>query len=220
MNSKIAAVFDLDRTLTKVRSLESAFIRFLLQEGHIGTTSLLHSGGFFLRNILHDPVTAIKRNKMYLKGFSLEQIELLTQSFLARRGPQLIPREAIRLVNNHKQSGHLTILVTGAPEFLVCPLIQLLNLPFDHLYATRLKVDRSVYSGVINGVHYYGREKEILVRKISSDFCFSLENSYCYADSESDIPMMELFGKPIAVNPDKELSKKSLRCDWQILTTA
>jgi HAD superfamily hydrolase (TIGR01490 family) len=220
MNSQVAAVFDLDRTLTRVRSLESSFISFLLRERHISIASLLCSAGFFLRNLGHDPVTAIKRNKMYLKGFSLAETELLTRTFLSRQGYQMIPEKAISLVNRHKQQEHLTILITGAPEFLVRPLIQLRGLPFDRLYATRLEVAGNRYSGKIEGTHFYGKEKELLVRTLSAELCFLLEKSFCYADSASDIPMMALFGKPVAVNPDKKLNRKSLQSKWQILTTA
>lgn len=220
MNRKIAAVFDLDRTLTKVRSLESSFIRFLLQEGHLSVSNLLCAAGFFLRTIRRDPITAAKRNKMYLKGFSCAEIAQLTQTFLSRHGSRVISLEAISLVKRHKAHEQLTILITGAPEFLVEPLIQLLGLPFDHVYATRLSITENRYNGTIEGIHYYGREKELLVRTLSSELTFSLENSFCYADAESDIPMMSMFGKPIAVNPDRGLNRKSLQNEWQILITA
>ncbi len=220
MNGQVAAVFDLDRTLTRVRSLESSFIRFLLRERHISFENLLCSAGFLLRNLRHDPVTATKRNKMYLKGFSLAEIELLTRTFLSRNGYRLIPEKAISLVKSHKQQEHLTILITGSPEFLARPLIQMLDLPFDRLYATRLEIEEERFSGKIEGTHYYGKEKELLVRTLFAELCFPLEKSFCYADSASDIPMMSLFGKPVAVNPDKKLTRKSLQSEWQILTTA
>lgn len=219
MSEKIAAVFDLDQTLTSVRSLESSFIMFLLRKRQIGIMNLLHSADFFLRNIWRDPVKAKKRNKMYLKDVPQAEIEQLSQSFFSLQGHGLIPGKSISLVNCHKRLGHLTILITGSPEILVRPLLAQCGLHFDHLYATRLKVTGDRYSGDIEGNHYYGIEKERLVRKLESELGFSLRNSFCYADSESDIPMMSLFGNPIAVNPDKALRKKSLRSDWQILAT-
>lgn len=219
MSETIAAVFDLDRTLTSVRSVESTFIRFLVRNRHIDARNLARFAGFFVRNIVRDPVTATKRNKMYLKGISVAEADRLTHVFLEGDGSQLIPRESIALVNRHHRSGHLTILITGAPDFLARPLVDMLGIPFDHLHATRLAVDGNCYSGKIEGIHYYGNTKKALVRQLTSDLAFNLEESFCYADSESDIPMMSLFGKPVAVNPDKALNRESLRCNWRILTT-
>lgn len=218
MNGKIAAVFDLDRTLTSVHSVESAFIRFLVSSRHVGTRNLARFAWFFARNIVRDPVTATKRNKMYLKGISVAEAERLTQVFLEEDGFRLIPRDSIALVTRHHRSGHRTILITGAPDFLARPLVRMLGIPFDHLHATRLGVADNYYTGRIVGTHYYGNAKKTLVQDLAKDLLFSLDESFCYADSASDIPMMSLFGKPVAVNPDKALSKKSLCNNWQILT--
>lgn len=219
MKGHIAAVFDLDHTLTNVRSVESSFIRFLLQERYIGAMNIVRSAGFILRNIWLDPVKALKHNKMYLKGFTIEELKDLAQTFIEIHGTGLIPPKNRDLVHRHKKSGHLTILITGSPEFLVHPLMSLCCLTFDRIYATRLKIAEGCYTGEIEGLHYYGKEKEQLARTLSKELNFSSKDSYCYADSESDIPMMSLFGEPIAVNPDRELSRESLRSNWQIVTT-
>jgi HAD superfamily hydrolase (TIGR01490 family) len=219
MKGHVAAVFDLDHTLTTVRSVESSFMSFLLREKQISIMNLYRTAGFFLSNIRPDPVTAMKRNKMYLKGRTIEDLERLAHTFLTRFGDGLIPQKNRNIVHEHKKSAHLTILITGSPEFLVRPLMSICGLPFDHLYATQLKVDRGDCTGEIEGIHYHGKAKEQLVRTLSNVLGFSLEDSYCYADSKSDIPMMALFGQPVAVNPDQELRRKSLRSNWRIVTT-
>jgi len=132
MKGHVAAVFDLDHTLTAVRSVESSFMSFLLREKQISIMNLYRTAGFFLSNIWQDPVTAMKRNKMYLKGCTIEDLERLAQTFLDHFGDGLIPRKSRNLVHEHKKSEHLTILITGSPEFLVRPLMTLCGLSFDH----------------------------------------------------------------------------------------
>jgi hypothetical protein len=44
-----------------------------------------------------------------------------------------------------------------------------------------------------------------------------LESSYAYSDSVTDLPMMEMVGHPVAVNPDKELRKIAEEREWPIL---
>jgi hypothetical protein len=44
-----------------------------------------------------------------------------------------------------------------------------------------------------------------------------LAGSYAYSDSATDLPMMEMVGHPVAVNPDKELRRTAEERDWPIL---
>ena len=53
-------------------------------------------------------------------------------------------------------------------------------------------------------------------------FAWNLDLSECYAysDSVSDLPMMELVGHPVAVNPDSELGSLARERGWPIVTFA
>jgi phosphoserine phosphatase len=44
-----------------------------------------------------------------------------------------------------------------------------------------------------------------------------LSMSFAYTDSFTDMPMLELVGNPIAVNPDKELREAAEANEWPIL---
>jgi phosphoserine phosphatase len=43
-----------------------------------------------------------------------------------------------------------------------------------------------------------------------------LSRSYAYADSISDLPMLEAVGNPVVVNPDGRLQKAAKERGWQI----
>jgi fatty acyl-CoA reductase len=43
-----------------------------------------------------------------------------------------------------------------------------------------------------------------------------LHRSYAYADSISDLPMLEAVGNPVAVNPDRRLAAAARSRGWQI----
>jgi phosphoserine phosphatase len=45
-----------------------------------------------------------------------------------------------------------------------------------------------------------------------------LSRSYAYADSISDLPMLEAVGNPVVVNPDSRLQKAAKERGWQIKT--
>lgn len=217
MKNAVLAVFDLDRTLTINRSLESAFILFLLRRRMIGSHALLLSALFYLKNVWRDPVTASKRNKFYLEGSTREVVELWVRKFIEEQGEGFISLEGEQLVRHHKSLGHITILVTGSPDLLVYPLIRCLDLPFDRVYSTDLEVVDGLFTGRIRGTHYYGEEKAKLIPLLVSDLGADLDRSFCYADSKSDLSMMLRFGHPVAVNPDKTLRRTAGERKWEIV---
>jgi hypothetical protein len=44
-----------------------------------------------------------------------------------------------------------------------------------------------------------------------------LANSYAYSDSITDLPMLELVGHPVAVNPDSELLRVARQEGWRVM---
>lgn len=43
-----------------------------------------------------------------------------------------------------------------------------------------------------------------------------LKGSFAYSDSVTDLPMLELVGNPVAVNPDRELRRIATERSWRI----
>jgi HAD superfamily hydrolase (TIGR01490 family) len=215
MGKCIIAVFDLDRTLTSERSLEAAFFRYLLKSGKLMAGNLISAFLFFLRNIFKGFYEALKKNKMYLKGVSPELTESWVKEFVKAYGNTLIYSKNFQLVKSHKDIGHTTILISGSPFILVNSLN--MNVWFDYIYATHLELVDGVYSGCIDGTHYYGKSKSDLVMRLREELNADLDKSFCYADSIADIAMMRLFGNPVAVNPDRRLRRVALRRHWEII---
>lgn len=217
MKRNVTALFDLDGTLTRVRSLESSFIVFLMKKRIIGFPQIVHTAGFFLRTCWNDTSVSLKRNKMYLKGISSSEIETLAGDFVTSRGKELLHPEGVRLLFEHTDQGHITILVTGSLEILVEPLVRNLGLPFERIFSTKLRTSGGFLTGEIDGKHYHGESKRRLAMDLTAQLGISLKDSYCYADSKSDIPLLSLFGNPIAVNPDRHLARTAVRNDWKTL---
>lgn len=218
MKTNVTALFDLDGTLTRVRSLESSFIAFLLKKRRIRFPQVVHTAGFFLRTCWNAPSDSLKRNKMYLRGIPATEIETLAGDFISSRGKELLHPEGVRLLLEHMDKGHVTILVTGSLELLVEPLVRELGLPFERTFSTKLRTSCGLLTGEIDGIHYHGESKRRLATDLASQLGFSLEVSYCYADSRSDIPLLSLFGNPVAVNPDRYLARTATRKNWKTVT--
>jgi phosphoserine phosphatase len=136
MPKKILAVFDLDGTLTGGSSVEHSFIQYLVRTRRISATGILQTLNYYLRNVFQDPVQAVKRNKMYLKGMSIAEVDRWVSEFMDSHGDRLLLPGAVSLIDRHRTFGHTLVLITGSLDILVKKLP--INNFFDIVYATRL----------------------------------------------------------------------------------
>ena len=128
---------------------------------------------------------------------------ILTKSFPA----------AIRRVREHRALGHRTVLITGALSFVVEPLRPL----FDEIIAAEMSVKADgTYSGRMTSVPPTGETRAQLL----ADYCtregLLLSESCAYADSTSDLPMLEAVGFPVAVNPETRLAAIARKRGWLV----
>ena len=134
--------------------------------------------------------------------------ELLTQLIVTKSFPA-----GIRRVREHRALGHRTILITGAMDFAVAGLKPL----FDEIVAAEMTVrPDGTYSGELAKVPPTGETRA----QVLSDYCKAegllLEESIAYADSTSDLPMLECVGFPVAVNPETRLAAIARKRGWLV----
>jgi fatty acyl-CoA reductase len=137
-----------------------------------------------------------------------DSAELFSQLILTKSFPA-----AIRRVRDHKRLGHRTVLITGALSFVVEPLRPL----FDEIIAAEMAVKPDgTYAGELTDVPPTGESRAQLL----ADFCaaegLSMAESVAYADSTSDLPMMEAVGFPVAVNPETRLAALARKRGWLV----
>jgi alcohol-forming fatty acyl-CoA reductase len=134
--------------------------------------------------------------------------ELFSQLILTKSFPA-----AIRRVREHRRLGHRTVLITGALSFVVEPLRPL----FDEIIAAEMAVKPDgTYAGELIDVPPTGETRaQMLV-----DYCeaegLSIAESVAYADSTSDLPMLEAVGFPVAVNPETRLAALARKRGWLV----
>jgi len=128
---------------------------------------------------------------------------ILTKSFPA----------AIRRVREHRARGHRTVLITGALDFVVAPLRPLFD---DILCAAMSTTAAGTYTGELTEVPPTGEARAQLMADYASAEGLSLEESVAYADSASDLPMLEAVGFPVAVNPETRLAAIARKRGWLV----
>ena len=138
--------------------------------------------------------------------------EHLTDHVLARLSP-----DAVRRIREHRAAGHRTVLITGAIRPLTRPLEPL----FDHIEAAELAVDgRGVCTGFLASSPLVGESRAACMRSYAEETGINMGASYGYADSHSDLPLLEAVGNPLAVRPDVPLYRHARRSHWDVVDWA
>src|SRR5436190_20570321 len=201
-----AAFFDLDKTLMEGSSAIH-FGRAAYKAGLMSKRQLLSDAWanvqFRLRGST-DETTKALWNRI------LDSIAGTRVTDLARLGPQILsgvlPRlypQMLEVAWGHQDAGRPVYIVTAASQELSEMLAHVLG--FDGAIGFRSEVRDGRYTGRAAGPFTYRTGKAKALREIAERDGIDLEASYAYSDSESDLPMLEAVGHPVAVNPDDEL---------------
>ena len=118
----------------------------------------------------------------------------------------------IRRVREHRALGHRTLLITGALDFVVEPLRPL----FDDIVCPSLGVDGDAYNGRLRTVPPTGEARFQALSDYADQHGVDLRESVAYADSASDLPMLEAVGFPVAINPEVRLASIARKRGWLV----
>ncbi|MCA1834767.1 MAG: HAD-IB family hydrolase [Actinobacteria bacterium] len=122
---------------------------------------------------------------------------------------------ATRRIREHRSAGHRVILVTGSADFVVKPLVPLV----DDVVAAHLRVGPDGrFTGDLELPPLVGEARASWLRRYASVVGADLSNCYAYADSMSDLPLLEAVGHPVAVNPDVPLHRIARTRRWPVET--
>ncbi len=120
--------------------------------------------------------------------------------------------EGIRRVREHRNLGHKTVLITGALDFIVEPLKPL----FDDIICPKLGHNGDSYDGRLVDVPPTGESRYQALADYAAANQLDLRESVAYADSASDLPMLEAVGFPVAVNPEVRLASIARKRGWLV----
>ena len=209
-----AAFFDVDGTLLPGAYAERIFIRYLMDENILTWKNLARysisvlTGGNPLKR------QAWERNKMYLKNLPADQLRDRARECYRRRISSCLSSKARSRVAEHLGKGHRVFLVSASLRWLVEPLGE--ELGTHGLLATQLASENGSLTGYTLGGFIYGQNKAALLRRWISWWNVDAGSSFAYSDHHSDIPMLEMVGHPVAVNPSRRMRRHALERSWKV----
>lgn len=213
-----AAFFDLDRTLISGSSTVDFGIVAWRNQLIPSKVLLRDAGGALAFRLVgaSDEKSEATRDRVLTAVAGLRQQDLLALN------EEIIPRvlakvrpETKGLVDMHHEAGRDCYIISASPVELVEPLASALGM--EGGIGTRSATRNGVYTGQLDGPFCYGDGKRVIIERIAESRDYDLRLSYGYSDSVSDLPMLELVGHPVAVNPDSPLEAVAHQRGWPIV---
>ena len=213
-----AAFFDLDKTII-AKSSVLAFGRPFYREGLLSRRSIVKS---LYAQVVFMLVGADEQKMEKLRvamsamtrGWNRDHVASIVRDTLTDVIEPIIYAEALELFDDHHAAGRKVVIVSSAPLEVVEPLAEFLGA--DDAIGTRAAIDaEGNYSGELE-FYAYGANKAEAVRELADREQLDLSASYAYSDSITDLPMLEVVGHPVVVNPDKELARVAREREWEI----
>ncbi|MGQ0434639.1 MAG: haloacid dehalogenase-like hydrolase, partial [Microthrixaceae bacterium] len=137
-----------------------------------------------------------------------DAVEMFSDLILTKSFPA-----AIRRVREHRRLGHRTVLITGALDLAIEPLRPL----FDDIIAPSLaRHPDATFRGELVDVPPTGEARASALFDYADEHGFDVAEGVAYADSTSDLPMLEAVGFPVAVNPETRLAALARKRGWLV----
>ncbi len=217
--SRTAAFFDLDKTII-AKSSTLAFSRSFYQGGLINRRAVLKSAyAQFVYAVGGADHDQMERMRAYLSamcaGWDVRQVKEIVAETLHDLIDPLIYDEAASLIEEHRAAGRDVVIVSSSGAEVVEPIGQMLGA--DRVIATRMVVEDGRYTGEID-FYAYADGKAAAIKELATLEGYDLVRCYAYSDSATDLPMLEVVGRPHVVNPDRPLRREATLRGWPILT--
>jgi HAD superfamily hydrolase (TIGR01490 family) len=150
----------------------------------------------------------------FVAGKRVDEVIALGEEIFDEEMSDRIWKGTHALARLHIDSGQRVWLVTATPVELATIIANRLEL--SGALGTVAESEHGVYTGRLVGEVLHGEAKAAAVRALAAREGLELAHCSAYSDSINDLPMLELVGRPVAVNPDSALRAEAKRRGWEI----
>ncbi len=211
------AFFDLDKTLLAVNSA-TLWVRRELALGHLTRLQALRASLWIARYHLglvsmQDAVIAAIAQ---LAGTPVQPLLERTIAFYEEQVRPLYRPGALRVLEEHRGAGEKLVLLTSSSGYLSELVAR--DLRLDAILCNRFEVDsQGRHTGRPMGEVCFGPGKRTHAERYAREVGVPLSACAFYTDSYSDLSVLEVVGRPVAVHPDHRLRREAIRRGWPVV---
>ena len=192
--------------LPKLKERLGRMLRFAFLSPAYAVAELMSRALF--NRFFYTSYRGIPRERLTVMGRELAEQALMLHLYADAR-------KRIRQAN---EMGLMQVIVSGSLDSVMLPFAG--RLGFDHVIANRLEFEEDRATGRLVPPVLAGPQKRRVIEDFARDYNVDLTRSYAFADSYSDLAMLEAVGFPCAVNPDQKLRTIAEERGWPILAFA
>lgn len=214
--SRVAALFDLDKTLLDTSSAQ-LYARYLYRHGQMGRRELAQVvwWGILSRLGRLDMRDLIPRLLADAAGDDEQEMRQLCDRWFDEDVLPHVTERGRQRVAEHQAQGHVLAIVSASTQYVVGPSAAYLGFPGQYV-CTHLESKNGSLTGQVVPPVCFGAGKVVWAERFAAEHGVDLGASYFYSDSITDLPLMERVGHPVAVNPDPRLRRLAGRRGWPI----
>ena len=211
-----AALFDMDRTLVRLETA-SLYVRYQREIGEASWRDLARTSFWVLQYTMGilDAQAVAEKVLLTIRGMPETVLAARCDDWFCRYVERHIACGGREAVRRHQDAGDLVAIVTGTSPYASRPLARRLGI--DHVVSSVFELDKGGrFTGRPVQPLCLGQGKVERTRELARRCGFALGDATFYTDSISDLPLLELVGEPVAVNPDPRLMRVARRRGWRI----
>ena len=205
---------DLDGTLLSVSS-EKLFIKRLIKKRVLPPKSILR---FLLSYALH-PLWTIREgkgwNRTYLVDISPEIVETEARELAEELVRNRLRSWTARYIRELSEAGSRIVILSASLEYIAGVVGERLSV--DLVFASIPEIVNGRFSGKLTELRPWGKNKDILMKRICEKEGINLHSCIAVGDSWADRFIMKQCRSAIAVCPDGRLQKLAEIEGWKII---
>ncbi|GAA4471510.1 HAD-IB family hydrolase [Rhodococcus olei] len=210
------AAFDLDGTLIAGYSA-SVVYRNRLRNMDIGLGELLRTTGAALDTQFRgaDVGALMDIAVRGLAGRQDDELREWGQRLFRQEIAGMIYRDARGILAAHRRAGHTVVMATSATPYQARDVAD--DLDITDILCTEPELRGGMLTGALASPPLWGPAKAKALRDYADRRGADLANAFAYSNGAEDVPMLESVGHPVALNPDRGLTRQARRSGWPIV---
>ncbi len=152
-----------------------------------------------------------------MKGKSVGEMQIFFESIIDM-SQQSVNCDLVARLEEHLENGDRVIIMSGALQPFLEVFIQKLNIRADAIGSSLLYYESGICTGEIGNL-VRGADKVNKTKLWVKENDANGEPIWAYADSKSDIPLLEFADKAVVVQPSSEMKKIAELKGWEIMIT-
>lgn len=148
-------------------------------------------------------------------GFEQTELIRLSEEIFDTKLTRRLWPETVAVARRHLEAGREVWLLTASVQEVADVIAARLGL--TGALGTVLEANDGIFTGRLTAGVCHGDLKSNAARDRAAASGVDLADCWAYSDSHNDIPLLDLVGNPVVVNPDAALARYAAARDWPVM---